>query len=283
MIFKKVAIIGLGLIGGSLAGALKHSRQVKVVIGVDTDQTTLDYATENGIIDVGFTKSDSNLADADVIIIATYVDLIPKVALELKNLISQNTIVSDVGSVKSSLVNKVSKILGEKYQFVGAHPISGTENSGIKFSAPDLFKNKKCILTPAVNSDPEAIDKIETIWKLAGSTIIKTSPERHDLIFSYVSHLPHVVAYSLVNSVSDVEDDSDLFTFAGGGLKDFTRIASSSPEMWTSIFMENKQQLLKSISEFKKQVDLIEKALTTNDTIGLQKLLNKSKLLKDKI
>ncbi len=281
--FKKVSIIGLGLIGGSLAAALKQSGKVENVVGIDKDKESLDYAVENGIIDEGSLKIGKNVSDSQVVIIATYVDSIPDVALELSKVISKDTLVSDVGSVKSSVVNKVENIFRDKFEFIGAHPISGTKNSGVKFSNPELFRNKNCFLTPTVNSNQASVGKIEAIWKLAGSTVIKTSPENHDLIFSYVSHLPHIVAYALINSVSDVEDGSDLFNFAGGGLRDFTRIAASSPEMWTSIFVENKNELLKSIAAFRNQIDLIEKALANDDAGGLQKLLEKSKLLKDKI
>lgn len=277
--FNKVAIIGLGLIGGSLAGALKQSGKVKNVVGIDKDKESLDYAVKNGVIDEGYLKIDNNISDSEVVIIATYVDSIPRVASELSAVISEKTVVSDVGSVKSKVVAEVEKIFNGN--FVGAHPISGTENSGVKFSNPELFKNKNCILTPIYNTDSNATEKVENLWELAGSKVLKMSPLEHDQVFSFVSHLPHVVAYALINSVSDV-DNSNLFSFAGGGLKDFTRVASSSPEMWTSIFMENKDELLKSISSFKNQIGLIEKALADDDADGLQQLLEKSKLLKDK-
>lgn len=281
--FNKVVIIGLGLIGGSLARALKNSDQVKSVIGIDIDKKSVTYAIENGFIDSGFEKIDSNVHDAEIIIIATYVDLIIKIASELTGFISDKTVVSDVGSVKASIVKNIELEFKNSYQFVGAHPISGTENSGIEFSDPALFSGKKCILTPTSTTNPDAIEKVEALWRVAGSAVIKISPELHDTIFSYVSHLPHVVAYCLINSISGVTPGIDLFDFAGGGLRDFTRIASSSPEMWASIFMENKKELLNSISDFKVQVDLIEKSLANNDASGLKELLDKSKSLKNKL
>lgn len=282
MKFKKITIIGLGLIGGSLAGALKNSKQVDHVTGIDIDDESLEYAIENGIIDSGFKDIDDNISDSDIVVIASYVESIPEIASKLKNLLSNRTVVTDVGSVKSSVVEKVEKIINRNYEFVGGHPISGTENSGVKFSNPDLFRDKKCILTPTEKNRNSAIEKVEELWKLCGSRIFTMSPEVHDRVFSFVSHLPHVVAYSLINTLSDGESDIDLFDYAGGGLRDFTRIAGSSPGMWSSIFMENKKELLESISEFKAQIEKLEKAIQTDNRNSLLELLEKSRSIKSK-
>ena len=281
MKFNKVAVIGLGLIGGSIASGLKASGNVKEVIGIDNDNKTIEYGVSNNIIDKGFTKLDESIKDSDIVIIATYVDTIPAVAKELATIVSAETVITDVGSVKGSIVEKIEKSNLEDFNFIGSHPIAGKEYSGVKYSDKDLFSDKICIITPNENSDKKAVQRVSDLWDIAGCNVIKLEPKLHDFIFSNVSHLPHVVAYSLIKTVATADSDLNLFNYAGGGLNDFTRIAASSPEMWTTIFSENKDALLESIKRFRNNVEEIEKAIESEDRDELLKILSHSQYLKN--
>ncbi|NIP29996.1 MAG: prephenate dehydrogenase/arogenate dehydrogenase family protein [Candidatus Dadabacteria bacterium] len=273
MKFQKVSIIGMGLIGGSLASALKKSNEVGEVIGIDRDKNSIDYALQNHIIDKGFLNYDNNIHSSDVVVLATYVDTIPAIAKEIKDFISKDTIVTDVGSVKSSIVREIESDYKIEYNFVGSHPIAGKEYSGVKYADPNLFQGKICIITPTDSTSSDVRETISNFWKLIGCSVINKDPESHDFIFSYVSHLPHLVAYSLVNAVASADSDLNLFEFAGGGLNDFTRIAGSSPEMWTSIFIANKEAVLESIKLFKSKINEIEEAVKSDNKDNLRKIL----------
>ncbi|MEM7008691.1 MAG: prephenate dehydrogenase/arogenate dehydrogenase family protein [Thermodesulfobacteriota bacterium] len=276
MQFEKITIIGLGLIGGSLARALKESGQVEIVVGIDTNEDTLKYAFDNGVIDEGAPEINEVIEHSEIVVVATYVGTIFESAKKAFEVASQGAIITDVGSVKSSVVNGIEQHLPEHLHFVPAHPIAGTENSGISSSDPGLFKDKRCIITPTPKTNPRAVDKVRKMWELAGSQVYEMDPGTHDHIFAVVSHLPHVVAYSLINSVLSSKDSDKLLEFAGGGLKDYTRVSASSPEMWTEIFKANKEQLLNAISLFKDSLDKIEGAIRDEDFEKLRAELEKA-------
>jgi len=276
MKFQKVTIIGLGLVGGSLAWALKNSGQVKTLVGIDPDEDSLKYALDNQIIDEKSTEIDEVISGSEIIVISNYVGMIAETAKSVFGKASDNTVITDVGSVKMSIVKDIESGLPENLHFIGGHPIAGTENSGVKSAYPTLFKDKRCILTPTDKTNPEAKDKVRGMWELAGSMVYEMDPDTHDHIFGIVSHLPHVVAYSLMNTVLRAEDSEQLLDFAGGGLKDYTRVAASSPEMWTEIFRANKDQMLKAIGEFKISLTEIESAIENEDFESLKKELDKA-------
>ncbi|MEX0998339.1 MAG: prephenate dehydrogenase/arogenate dehydrogenase family protein [Thermodesulfobacteriota bacterium] len=273
MKFEKITIVGLGLIGGSLAWALKESKQVKTVVGVDPDKETVKYALGNGIIDEGSSDISEGVEGAEIVVIATHVGIIPDTAKSIFESATEGAIITDVGSVKSSIVKRIESDLPEKLHFVGGHPIAGTEHSGVKFADSNLFNARRCILTPTQKTETEAVNKISKMWEALGSQVYEMDPETHDHIFSIVSHLPHLIAFSLVNTVLNAKDNDELMDFAGGGLKDYTRVAASSPEMWTEIFKANKDQLLEAISKFKGTLKEIEQAIENEDFESLRKQL----------
>ncbi len=273
MEFEKITIVGLGLIGGSLAWALKKSKQVKTVVGVDPDKETVKYALGNGIIDEGSSDINEGVEGAEIVVIATHVGIIPDTAKSIFESATEGAIITDVGSVKSSIVKRIESDLPEKLHFVGGHPIAGTEHSGVKFADSNLFNARRCILTPTQKTETEAVNKISKMWEALGSQVYEMDPETHDHIFGIVSHLPHVIAFSLVNTVLNAKDNDELMDFAGGGLKDYTRVAASSPEMWTEIFKANKDQLLGAISKFKGTLKEIEQAIENEDFESLRKQL----------
>ena len=252
MQFNKIIIIGLGLIGGSLALALKKSGQVKHVVGVDVLPESVEIALRKGIIDEGQVGIDEVVYDSDIVVIATHVGSIVDIARAIS--VSDSTVVTDTGSVKENIVNEIENSCN--LRFIGSHPIAGTEKSGVSNVVDGLFKDKITIITPTNNSTSEATETVTRMWTVIQSKVIRLSAQKHDEIFAHVSHLPHVCAFSLVNSL--IKKDSTLFNYGGGGLKDFSRIAESSPDMWVDIFIYNKDEILKAIDEYKSRKNDIQ-------------------------
>ena len=276
MTFEKVAVIGLGLIGGSLAAALRESGEVGEVFGVERDAESLRFALENGIADAGSSEIGPGVSGSEIVIVATYVDAIARVAGEVSGFVSPGTVVCDVGSVKAPVVREMEKGPGN-IRFVGAHPIAGKETSGVRESDPGLFSGKRCVVTPVESTCPEALLAVKTLFSLVGSEAVEMDPEAHDKVFSLVSHLPHAVAYSLVGAVASGGGERNLFDFSGGGLADFTRIADSSPEMWAGIFIGNRDALLGAIRGFAGKLGEIEKAVASGNVENLAILLRKAR------
>ena len=276
MTFEKVAVVGLGLIGGSLAAALRESGEVWEVFGVERDAESLRFALENGIADAGSPEIGPGVSGSEIVVVATYVDAIAQVAKEVSGFVSPDTVVCDTGSVKAPVVREMEKE-ARNIRFVGAHPVAGKETSGVRESDPGLFSGKKCVVTPVDGTCPEALSMVKTLFSLVGSEVVEIDPESHDEVFSLVSHLPHAVAYSLVGAVASSGGDGNLFDFSGGGLADFTRIAESSPEMWAGIFIENRDALLRAIGSFSGRLGEIEKAVASGNAEYLETLLRESR------
>ena len=272
MTFEKVAVIGLGLIGGSLAAALRDSGEVGEVFGVERDSESLRFALENGIADTGSSEIGPGISGSEIVVVATYVDTIARVAEEVSGVVSPGTVVCDTGSVKAPVVREMEKD-PRNIRFVGAHPIAGKETSGVRESDPGLFSGKKCVVTPVESTCPEALSMVKTLFSLVGSEIVEMDPESHDEIFSLVSHLPHAVAYSLVSAVASLGGERNLFDFSGGGLADFTRVSESSPEMWAGIFIENREAVLRALRSFAGKLGEIEKAIASGNVEYLETLL----------
>lgn len=275
MTFEKIAVVGLGLIGGSLAAALRSSEDVGEVFGVECDEESLRFALENGIVDSGSSGVDPGISGSEIVVVATYVDTIVQVAREVSGFVSHDTVVCDTGSVKAPVVREMEKDF-RGIRFVGAHPIAGRETSGVRESDPGLFFGKRCVVTPTESTCPEALSMVRALFSLVGSETVEMDPESHDEVFSLVSHLPHAVAYSLVSAVASSGEDKNLFDFSGGGLADFTRISRSSPEMWAGIFIENRDALLRAISGFSGKLGKIEKAVASGNVEDLVVLLKEA-------
>ncbi len=283
MFFKKVTIIGLGLIGGSLAWGLKKTGQIEEVTGVDIDEDTLEYAVNKNIVDNVSSDPNEAVRNTDLVVVATHVGLIPKVVNSLIANLSAKTTITDVGSIKEDIVKEIEGFLPSDVHFVGGHPIAGSERSGISYSDGELFIGKECVLTPTSRTDKESLNKVDNMWKLVGSNVITMDPQYHDRVFAYVSHLPHVVAYALINSVGSARGGDKIFSFAGGGLKDFTRISESSPELWSEILLANKHNILESLEEFKKEIEKIQGAMEEEDFKKLKGNLSKAVNFKQNI
>lgn len=266
--FNKVAIIGTGLIGGSLALAIKKKRLAYQIIGVSRHKSTLIRARKIHAIDKG-SQHINIIKDADLVILATPVKTIFNLAGAVRKLVQQDCIVTDVGSTKSEIVSKLSEIFPN---YVGSHPLAGSEKRGITNADADMFKNSLCILTPTKNTSAKAIKKIEKLWKKLGARVVSLSPHTHDRILSFVSHLPHAIAFSLMGIIP-----KKYLNFGAMGLKDTTRLALSDSRLWADIFLSNRQNILKSIESFQHNLSRIKSAISRKDEKALIKILKKAK------
>ncbi|MCB9757872.1 MAG: prephenate dehydrogenase/arogenate dehydrogenase family protein [Candidatus Omnitrophica bacterium] len=275
-LFRKVTIIGLGLIGGSLAKAIKDNRLAKEIVGLSQGQQTLTTALKEGIIDQGYHDISKAVANADLVVLATPVGAITGMLSSIGPHLRRGCIVTDVGSSKQLIVAAAQKYLPNNVYFVGSHPLAGSEKSGVANAHAELFKNATCIMTPTDETHRMARDRVKSLWAKVGAHVKFMSPEEHDKTLGYVSHLPHVVAYALMEAIPP-----EFLPFAAQGLKDTTRIAGSSSQMWTDIVMSNKKNLIKVIDEMVKNLSLIRKAISTDDQKTLLSVFKNAKTKHD--
>ncbi len=267
-LFNKVAIIGTGLIGGSMALAIKKNGLAHQIIGVSRHKNTLIWARKSRVIDKG-SQDLSIIQDADLVVLATPVNTILKLADTVVKFINKDCIVTDVGSTKKEIVSKLSKIFPN---YVGSHPLAGSEKCGITNVQADIFKDSLCILTPTKNTPPNALKKIKSLWNQLGARVVFLDPDTHDRILSFVSHLPHAIAFSLIGTAPD-----KYLKFGANGLKDTTRIALSDSRLWVDIFLSNRKNMLKSIESFQNNLSRIKSAINKRDEKTLIKILKKAK------
>lgn len=263
--FGRIAIIGVGLIGGSLGLALKKKRLATSIIGVSRHKKSIRLAEASGTIDTG--SCDLRIIkDANLVIFACPVKTILALAPKVVRLIRKDCLVSDVGSTKSRIVRELEKIFPN---YIGSHPLAGSQKHGVAYARGDLFLNSLVLVTPTRHTNQAAYARIKAFWQAMGAKVIDLSPERHDIILSLISHLPHAAAFSLINSVP-----RQYLRFASTGLKDTSRIAESSPELWSDIFLSNQKNMLKAISIFEQKLSGIKSAIAKNDKAKLMKLLD---------
>ena len=285
--FQQVAIIGVGLIGGSLGLVLKQKGLAGSVVGVGRRPENLELAIKLGAIDRYEPRGADAVKHADLVVLATPVDTYISHLKEWGTSLPRDTIVSDVGSVKGKLVEQVEELLQPKVRFVGAHPIAGREKSGVAFSTPDLFQGARCIVTPTIRTDTQALDSIRQLWEAAGSVVISMDPFDHDWVLGAVSHLPHVAAFTLMHALEDLQEQHkgsvDLLSYSGGGIRDTTRIAASSPEMWRDICLANRQNLLSMIETYTRHLQRFKVFLEHEDHKGLEEALEKAKQARERL
>lgn len=263
-IFNKVAIIGTGLIGGSLALALKKKRLARVIIGISRHRSTLRTAKRIGAIDVAG-SSLGIINDADLVIFAAPVGVILKLAEKSAKFIKPGCIVIDVGSTKEAIVAKLEKVFTS---YVGTHPLAGSEKRGIGAACADIFSGSLCILTPTRRTPVHAVKEIKRLWEEIGAKVTFLSPKEHDRVICVVSHLPHLAAFSLMSAVP-----ARYLGFAAGGLKDVTRIALSDSQLWAEIFLSNGSNIVKAADLFKDRIDKIRSCVNKKDRAQLIKIL----------
>jgi prephenate dehydrogenase len=264
--FSKIVIFGVGLIGGSFALALKKQAVVQQVVGVERNPAALDRALQLGIIDIASTDIGSALDGADLVLIAAPVAQTEAILQSIYPHLQSHTVVTDAGSTKTDVVAAARRALGNKiHQFVPAHPIAGREKNGPDAAIVDLYHGKKLVITALEENQQGTIDVVINAWQHCGAVPHLLSPEQHDQVFAAVSHLPHVLAYALVDQISEQPQADLRFQYAASGFRDFTRIAGSSPEMWRDISLANRQALQKELAIYQSQLQRIATALENSD------------------
>ena len=272
-LFEQMTIVGVGLIGGSMARKARDEGIVKKFVGFGRTKKNLENAVSLGVIDRYESDIFKAVQGSDLVVIATPVEKSINILSDLLPKLDSETIITDVGSVKGKIVDIFRRSENINAEFIGGHPIAGTESSGVEASFSSLFEDHVTILTPIERNSKCAIKKLENFWVSLGARVEFLDPEKHDRILSDISHLPHVVAYALVNAILN----GDSISYAAGGFKDFTRIASSSPEMWSEICIQNRKAILDSINEFRIHLDSIYESIENADEESLQKIFLNSK------
>ena len=272
---KKLLIFGVGLIGGSVALKAREQKLFSEIVGVSrAGGTDLNYLVENNMLDYVSSNTSKDISSADMILIATPVAQINLILKTIYPHLSETTIITDVGSTKLNVLNEAKLNLKDKYnQFIGSHPIAGSEKNGAKAAELDLFKNKNIIITKENLSSTDDQKKLASFWSSLGGIVSKMTAEDHDQIFSTVSHLPHLLAFNLVNLINKKKNKEVLLNFAASGFRDFSRIAASSPEMWRDICLANKESILQDLILFEKEINELKSFLELNDKDNLEKYL----------
>ena len=279
---NKLCIIGIGLIGGSLARALKEANAVDHVVAVGRDEAHLKRAVELGVADSYEMSIPKAVFDADVIVVAVPVGSMRAVFAELSGNIKPDAVITDVGSVKGNVVRDAVDVLGDSIScFVPGHPIAGTERSGVDASFAELYNGQRVILTPLEETSALAIQVVTQMWHAAGADVVSVSVEHHDEVLAATSHLPHAIAYTLVDTLAQMHEHREIFQFAAGGFKDFTRIASSDPKMWHDICLNNRGALLDMLTRFSSDINKLTKAIEDEDSEFILKLFKRAKTARD--
>jgi prephenate dehydrogenase len=279
-----MAVIGVGLIGGSLARVLRQQGEVDEIVGIGRTEPNLQRAVELGVIDRYSQDPCQGVLGADLVFLATPVCSIAAVLEKIAPYLAPGCVVTDGGSVKESVVAACEPLMPAGTYFVGGHPIAGTEKSGVDASFATLFAGKRCIVTPTANTDEPALRKVLRMWELAGSDVIQMDAHKHDRIVAAISHLPHMVAYSLVNAVDGYDRfDESILKYSAGGFRDFTRIASSDPAMWRDISLMNGPAIMEMMDFFVDYFGQLRALIERGDGAELQKFFTESKRSRDAI
>jgi prephenate dehydrogenase len=276
-LFNKIVLIGVGLIGGSFALSLKKAQAVTHIVGVDRHLTSLETAKRLGIIDSFTDDMASAVADADLIMIATPVAQTAKILSAIYPHLQASTIVTDAGSTKADVVTAARASLQEKVsQFVPAHPIAGREKNGPEAAIDDLYVGKKTVITRLPENADQAVELVAQAWRLCGAIIHHLSPKEHDQVFASVSHLPHLLAYALVDDIAAKPHADRLFQYAASGFRDFTRIAGSSPEMWRDISLANRDAILEELDSYSLKLQQLRASLEASDSLALESIYSRA-------
>ena len=285
MIFKKVCIIGCGLIGSSIARAIKKNNLAEKIVSSNRSTSVNNKVIELKIVDESSIDTKKMVEESDLVIIATPLSSYEEVILKIKDSLKSGTILTDVGSVKENVMNIIEKNIPKNVSWIPSHPIAGTEDSGPESGFSELFKNRWCILTPSKKKREEDINLLKIFWEKIGSKVDIMEAKKHDHILAITSHLPHLIAYNIVKTSLDIQDEknSSIVKYSAGGLRDFTRIAASNPIMWRDIFIQNKKNTLKMIDKFIENLEELKKAISNKDEKKLENIFTKTKKIRKDI
>jgi len=283
--FKKTCIIGCGLIGSSLARAIRKQNLSSKIVSSNRSDSVNKKVIELKIVDDSSSDTKKMAEGSDLIIIATPLSSYEDVILKIKDSLKDGSILTDVGSVKENVISSIEKNVPKNVSWISSHPIAGTEESGPEAGFSELFENRWCILTPSKKTNDKDIKLLETFWKKIGSKVDIMDAKQHDYILSITSHMPHLIAYNIVNTTLNVQDKkgSDVVKYSAGGLRDFTRIAASNPIMWRDVFIQNKKNTSKMINNFITNLEDLKKAIENEDGKKLEEIFTKTKKIRKEI
>ena len=283
--FKKVCIIGCGLIGSSLARAIKKNNLAEQIVSSNRSDSINKKVIELKIVDQSSVDTKKMVEGADLVVIATPLSSYEDVILKIKDSLKNGTILTDVGSVKENIISLIEKNIPENISWIPSHPIAGTEDSGPESGFSQLFKDRWCILTPSKKAKEKEINLLKSFWEKVGSKVDIMEAKQHDYILSVTSHIPHLIAYNVVNTTLNIQDEkqSDIVKYSAGGLRDFTRIAASNPIMWRDIFIQNKKNTSNMINKFIKNLEGLKKAIQNEDGKKLEKIFTRTKQIRKDI
>ena len=283
--FKKICIIGCGLIGSSLARAIRKNNISDLIVSSNRSDWINEKVIELKIVDEASKNTKKMVEGSDLIIIAAPLSSYEDIILKIKNSFKDGAILTDVGSVKERIINLVEKNIPKNISWIPSHPIAGTEDSGPESGFAELFINRWCILTPSTKAKKNDIKLLEKFWEKVGSKVDVMDVQKHDYILSITSHIPHLIAYNIVNTSLNIQDEKeeDIVKYSAGGLRDFTRIAASNPIMWRDVFIQNKKNTSKMIDQFIKNLEDLKKAIENEDGKKLEQIFTKTKKIRKEI
>jgi prephenate dehydrogenase len=279
--FAKIVVIGVGLIGGSFALALKRAGAAAVVVGVGRSEASLEEALRLGLIDRIGACDAATLSDADLVLLATPVGQMPALMRAMAPHLGAHTVITDGGSTKGDVVEAAQACLPRHLcRFVPAHPIAGAEDSGAAAARADLYVGRKVVLTPLPENEAEAVERVRAAWQACGATVCEMTPAHHDRVFAAVSHLPHLLSFALVHDLARRDNREEFFRFAAGGFRDFTRIAASHPEMWRDICIANRAALLEELEQYQRELEVLRRALQNGDAAALEAIFAEARTVR---
>jgi cyclohexadieny/prephenate dehydrogenase len=283
--FNKVTIIGLGLIGSSIARAIKKNNLCKILVAHDNSKIVLKKTLKLKITNYIEPNLKKSVENSDLVIICTPLGTYKNIVSVIKNYLKKTCILTDVGSAKIFVTNTVNKLINKNTIWIPAHPVAGTEESGPEAGFADLFKNRWCIITPVNKKNPSSLKKLNNFWKKIGSKVQHMTAEHHDKVMAITSHIPHLIAYNIVGTAANLEKDtkSEVIKYSASGFRDFTRIASSDPTMWRDIALNNRKQILHMLEKFNLDLSNLKRAIIKKDGNKLFKLFSKTRKIRQAI
>jgi len=284
-LFTKVALIGVGLIGSSMAHAIRRSGLAAHIAGYAHSNDTRDKAKKVGFANSLHGALEPCVRDADLVVLATPVGAFGALAKEMAPYLKPGAILSDVGSVKTAVVRDVGPHVPQGVHFIPAHPIAGTEQSGPEAGFAELFDGRWCILTPPPGTDPAALEKLRDFWRRLGSDVEVMDPKHHDIVLAITSHVPHLIAYNIVGTADDLETvtESEVIKYSAGGFRDFTRIAASDPTMWRDVFLNNREAVLEMLQRFTEDLTALQRAIRWGEGDKLEDLFTRTRAIRRSI
>jgi prephenate dehydrogenase len=273
--FRTIAIVGVGLIGGSIGLAARQRKLARRVVGIGRRQASLDRAAALGAIDEGTTDIEAGVADAELAILATPVGVMVELARTVLGALPRGSLLTDVGSTKAKLVRALEELAGDGWRYIGSHPMAGSEKRGVDEATPELFDGALCFLTPTPRTDPRALTALTELWQATGARVRVVDPNEHDRLVAYASHLPHLVAAAIVNVTVP-----DSMSCTGSGFRDTTRIASGAPRMWAEVCLQNRERILDALSHFDREIRTLRRILTEGEEAELLGWLESAKAIR---